>query len=904
MAAHLARNNGLFLSDTRNVGGKHAVIDTMMSHQAGIRRQKAADRSANADVTRNKLSAKVKPARTMVFNGGKRATARAAVDTSAPRTLHLSQQLSAARRKRRQRERGMHNKNLKTLVKRCEEYPTRQHRVRNANDPIAHPVKVLRVCETNKDYDFVTASAAAPRGKRLFHADPLAAATLRPVAAPTAVSNPNLAAAVAKTKVAAAAAATPHSQSQSQWTNATLPRRPLRALRSAWNNDDEDDRFAVGASVAIPTRLCPSTALPIRVSDAEMHSIRRDKASRDNANGDNSGGGRYRRSHTRGSAAAQRGEYERLRSKMFKLAHRHRIFREADLVALCERCAQLNAHLDPALLEEMLNGLLDELVVPDVAYADASAGLNNPVATQRRGRGGGIDVGLGAGLAGSMRALRVGGNGTNGRALDGNGGIDDDAVALPDARRDPLLELWGGAVDPAAVARGGVVTVRVHRLAGIERRRRGAVDVRLSLATPAVASPRARERLFAQGNANVGGGGDGGSRGIVETQRVATRLLHSTDNGRGDVGGGGGENGDFEFEFEEEFSFVVDDMMRSQVCVRAVRVGDDTTARAAFRSQHRGGAADAYLLGKAFVSVGELANRQQCGASMHGAFALAGGRNGRGAADADDAIVVSDAAVPIAYLTLHWESRPRDVVNELHARWHEHSHRVNVIDTAAAAARGDVGGFSADNDGVAFVNGFPQFDDDAHAYARDVDTAAKSPPPTSTPALLAFINGGVGLPSAHYFVETCVEDPTDAAAASMHAPSVSSHGVERAALNNAAAASMQMDPPLALQRTNVTATSSPTPRFAQHFAFSVATIAVARADFVARLYIAGGGGDGGARLFGEVRLPLAGVSEQSQRDAEDGVAHLSGTFAVTSGAAPGATLALHLKLTGLPPAPV
>eukprot|EP00696_Hemimastix_kukwesjijk_P009071 gnl/Hemi2/21502_TR7159_c0_g1_i1.p1 gnl/Hemi2/21502_TR7159_c0_g1~~gnl/Hemi2/21502_TR7159_c0_g1_i1.p1 ORF type:complete len:329 (+),score=78.78 gnl/Hemi2/21502_TR7159_c0_g1_i1:216-1202(+) len=83
---------GLFLPDTRNIGGRHMIIDTHAAHRKHLR----------------PASPAVPPPR----------AAKSVVDTSAPKTYHLKHSLSASRRKRAFAEQMAHERTLDHMDRR------------------------------------------------------------------------------------------------------------------------------------------------------------------------------------------------------------------------------------------------------------------------------------------------------------------------------------------------------------------------------------------------------------------------------------------------------------------------------------------------------------------------------------------------------------------------------------------------------------------------------------------------------------------------------------------------------------------------------------------------------------------------------------------------------------------
>eukprot|EP01006_Ploeotia_vitrea_P035564 TRINITY_DN65896_c7_g1_i1.p1 TRINITY_DN65896_c7_g1~~TRINITY_DN65896_c7_g1_i1.p1 ORF type:complete len:424 (+),score=184.93 TRINITY_DN65896_c7_g1_i1:34-1305(+) len=414
-----------FTPDTRNLGGRMAVIESMLRHQSNLRRIEAMKGHSPKKQTQTQHQQqqqqqrrKKSTARSSMSSGGsgggrrrKKKSKRAGrqrdgmargVDCTPPFSSTLAQSVSKARKRREKKEYEEHLKRLRQLQQRIEQYPTPAQRMKNPYDAVAHPAILIRYTNpTQDDYEFNY--AASPK-KSLFYSNPFRPDDLLPVGSSESFLNQTGASEAASASASGsagtsplAAATRPKSAAPSRrFGSAASPAgarpasaaaskkrrsgRPTRSMSRPQSSAGRAKRSTNGSNARRPR---PGTAgrrrrraplLASSSSSSASASARRSKRNSTKKKKKQNGGGVDPQEQQEQAMLVDQ-PYLYLKQHLFNLIVEHRIYRERDLDALFNKARSLNTHLDIEQVNKVLEELRRELDM------GAPADQQKPVAT-------------------------------------------------------------------------------------------------------------------------------------------------------------------------------------------------------------------------------------------------------------------------------------------------------------------------------------------------------------------------------------------------------------------------------------------------------------------------------------------------------------------------------------------
>lgn len=183
--------------DCRNLGGRVAVIESMIIHQMKLERISRSNIRTNLSSRRKKKSKsdkhKSRPASaSSVSRKQRRKHAKSAYPrllfygqdmmSAPPRSLHLAKKISRGRARKKKSMLREHERNQRIMVKRIAEYPNPLQRIQNIHDPLAHPTILIRPTNRSISQGFVDNSTGIRPQKSLYVNDPFRTSKIRPYA--------------------------------------------------------------------------------------------------------------------------------------------------------------------------------------------------------------------------------------------------------------------------------------------------------------------------------------------------------------------------------------------------------------------------------------------------------------------------------------------------------------------------------------------------------------------------------------------------------------------------------------------------------------------------------------------------------------------------------------------------
>lgn len=380
----------VFVMDTRNVGGRQHVIETMLSHQSKLRQIVSDQRAPGAAASKTK----------------------ATTFSSAPATYHMSRKLSTQRARKQGRQLNEQEKADQNMLRRMDAYPLPAQRKQNPSDFTAHPVKLFRDSDDPSLHPGSVGGGSnglslpgSPR--KLYQTMSHSSNILQPFASPSPIS-PRSRPASAHPRVTGLgpstnsqharqpvfrpdhfAGAVPRQRgAQGGYKRAALEvmeytqGKPTSKRAIPTDYDEMDPNYrgvarrpasaTVGRGSAPPGQNRDGTWRPLATSTgsydryAEDAADELDEMDRDGRNLD---------------------PYAQLKQKLFALIVEHRIFREKAILKLLEKARAINQHMNQAKLERVLDEIKIEFEIhPNARLSDPMEGDVSAGVTARSSR--------------------------------------------------------------------------------------------------------------------------------------------------------------------------------------------------------------------------------------------------------------------------------------------------------------------------------------------------------------------------------------------------------------------------------------------------------------------------------------------------------------------------------------